>query len=281
MDKNYLLTIKEFSALTQIKPPSLRYYDSIGVLKPVLVDPETGYRYYAYYQKEEAFIIQMVLNCGIPLKKLTDYYSQDNAIRYEVLTRDMIAVMEQKIQQLQNDIQRTKALTQAFSHANAMLSSNCPVRETLPELQVFCIPFAGKQFSPPWQSAAKEISKIFNAYNMIPVFTGIMAVLENGSYQQYLYASFSGSSESVKYAKNEYYVQEAQQHPCFYRIPGGQYLCCAVPESGMDQVKDWSAGLAPESPELILEMELGSGEYQYFPPKLEQRILINPATEPK
>ena len=40
------MTIKEFSKLCDCNTQTLRYYDSIDLLKPARVDSFTGYRYY-------------------------------------------------------------------------------------------------------------------------------------------------------------------------------------------------------------------------------------------
>lgn len=41
-----MIRIGEFSKMTQTTVKALRYYDEMGLLKPELVDDETGYRYY-------------------------------------------------------------------------------------------------------------------------------------------------------------------------------------------------------------------------------------------
>ena len=274
LDKKFLLSIKEFGKLTNIHPKSLRYYDSIGVLKPAMVDPENGYRYYTYYQKEEAFLLQMLLECDIPLKDSINYLSQDKVICYETLIQDMVSIMEQKIKKLQKDIQHMRGFHETYAHASQLISSKCPIQEIFPEQEVFRIPFTGKQFTPQWQSSVKEISNILSKYNMLPIYTGLMAVWENGCYQQYLYASFSGAAENMKYPRNEQCVKEAQRHPCYFQIPGGKYLCSAVPESGLEQAQHWATDHIHQEPKLIFELEMISGDYHYFPPKLEQRILM-------
>lgn len=239
-----------------------------------MVDPENGYRYYTYYQKEEAFLLQMLLECDIPLKDSINYLSQDKVICYETLIQDIVSIMEQKIHKLQTDVKSMQYYRALYAHANQLLSSKCPIREILPEYEVFRIPFTGKQFTPQWQSSVKEISNILSKYNMLPIYTGLMAVWENGCYQQYLYASFSEATEDIPLRQNERYANEVQRHPCYFRIPAGEYLCAAVPESGLAQVKQWAAGHIQQDPGLLFELELISSDYHYFPPKLEQRILL-------
>jgi DNA-binding transcriptional MerR regulator len=42
-----MLKIGDFSSLAQVSIKTLRYYDERGLLSPVHIDPETGYRYYS------------------------------------------------------------------------------------------------------------------------------------------------------------------------------------------------------------------------------------------
>ena len=45
-----MMTIKEFANLCGCSTQTLRYYDKIDLLKPVKVDPWSGYRYYTKSQ---------------------------------------------------------------------------------------------------------------------------------------------------------------------------------------------------------------------------------------
>ena len=40
-----MFRIGEFSQIARVSGRLLRYYDSIGLLRPQRIDPETGYRY--------------------------------------------------------------------------------------------------------------------------------------------------------------------------------------------------------------------------------------------
>jgi len=45
-----MLKIGEFSKLSRVSVRMLRHYDEIGLLKPVYIDPDSGYRYYSEKQ---------------------------------------------------------------------------------------------------------------------------------------------------------------------------------------------------------------------------------------
>ena len=45
-----MIRIGDFSKLSRVSVKTLRYYDEMGLLKPLYVDRFTGYRFYEYHQ---------------------------------------------------------------------------------------------------------------------------------------------------------------------------------------------------------------------------------------
>lgn len=62
-----MLRIGDFSKLTRVSIRMLRHYDEIGLLKPVQIDPYTGYRYYSEKQLPAACRIASLRDMGINL----------------------------------------------------------------------------------------------------------------------------------------------------------------------------------------------------------------------
>lgn len=52
-----MLPIGEFSRISRVTAKTLRYYDEIGLLKPIHVNGETGYRYYSVEQLKTVLFI--------------------------------------------------------------------------------------------------------------------------------------------------------------------------------------------------------------------------------
>jgi DNA-binding transcriptional MerR regulator/predicted transcriptional regulator YdeE len=67
-----VLKIGEFSSLTQISIKTLRHYDEMGLLKPMLVDAATGYRYYSASQLPRLHRILALRDLGFPLNRIAD-----------------------------------------------------------------------------------------------------------------------------------------------------------------------------------------------------------------
>jgi DNA-binding transcriptional MerR regulator len=66
-----MLKIGEFSRLAQVPVPTLRYYDQMGLLKPVSVDRFTGYRYYSVSQLSRLNRILALKGLGFSLEQIS------------------------------------------------------------------------------------------------------------------------------------------------------------------------------------------------------------------
>src|SRR5262245_10440656 len=65
-----MFKIGEFSKMVQVPVPTLRYYDQVGLLKPVKVDPFTGYRYYSASQLPQLHRILALKGLGFSLEQI-------------------------------------------------------------------------------------------------------------------------------------------------------------------------------------------------------------------
>lgn len=64
--------IGETADLMGITTQTLRFYDKIGLVKPVKIDPRTGYRYYAYEQFHFIDRIKYLQSLGMPLDDIKE-----------------------------------------------------------------------------------------------------------------------------------------------------------------------------------------------------------------
>ena len=71
-----MFKIGEFSKLVQVPVPTLRYYDQMGLLKPVKVDPFTGYRYYSASQLPQLHRILALKGLGFSLEQIADVLAE-------------------------------------------------------------------------------------------------------------------------------------------------------------------------------------------------------------
>jgi DNA-binding transcriptional MerR regulator len=85
-DSSMLVSVKEFSDFTGVKQSVLRYYDAIGLFKP-LERGENNYRYYSLAQIQTIKLIDTLRSLKIPLKKIHEIMdSRDPESMTRILT---------------------------------------------------------------------------------------------------------------------------------------------------------------------------------------------------
>ncbi|MDR2105990.1 MAG: MerR family transcriptional regulator [Coriobacteriales bacterium] len=86
-DTSLLVSVKEFSDFTGLKQSVLRYYDAIGLFKPV-ERGENNYRYYSLTQIQTIKLIDTLRSLKMPLKRIREIMdSRDPESMTETLTR--------------------------------------------------------------------------------------------------------------------------------------------------------------------------------------------------
>jgi DNA-binding transcriptional MerR regulator len=105
-----MFKIGEFSKLVQIPIPTLRYYDQIGLLKPIRVDALTGYRYYSASQLPRLHRLLALRGLGFSLEQI-------EAVLDEGLTPEQLrgmlrlrhAQINQQLAEVQNQLFEVEA----------------------------------------------------------------------------------------------------------------------------------------------------------------------------
>lgn len=72
-----LLRIGVFSQVSGVSIKALRLWDELGLLKPVIVDSESGYRYYRASQLHNVDRLLMVKSLGIPMTRLKAWAQEE------------------------------------------------------------------------------------------------------------------------------------------------------------------------------------------------------------
>ncbi|MEW9702727.1 MerR family transcriptional regulator [Paenibacillus sp. SI8] len=67
-----MIKIGLFSKIAQVTIRTLRHYDEIGLIKPIWIDPQTNYRFYAYEQLSLVHQIQALKDIGLSLEQIKD-----------------------------------------------------------------------------------------------------------------------------------------------------------------------------------------------------------------
>ena len=67
-----MLPIGIFSKFCNVTTKTLRYYDEIGLLKPVYINNENGYRYYNTEQLVTVLVIKKLKLYGFSLEEISE-----------------------------------------------------------------------------------------------------------------------------------------------------------------------------------------------------------------
>ena len=65
-----MIRIGDFSKLSRVSVKTLRFYDEMGLLKPIEVDRFTGYRYYEFHQLPRLYRILALKDLGFSLEEI-------------------------------------------------------------------------------------------------------------------------------------------------------------------------------------------------------------------
>ncbi|GMQ62231.1 MerR family transcriptional regulator [Vallitalea maricola] len=109
---NTKFSIGEMSKLYNISIKTLRYYDEIGLFKPIKVNEDSGYRYYSHEQFEQLNTIKYLKFLGVPLKEIKDYLEIRDIDHYlkmlnkeKDIVTEKIKILEKITKRLDNQIE--------------------------------------------------------------------------------------------------------------------------------------------------------------------------------
>jgi len=101
MKKDNKLSIGQMAKFTGMTIKQLRYYETIGLLKPAYIDPFTNYRYYEFNQSYRIELIRLSIELGMPLKELKEYVDIEENFHLMRFLDDGIAATQKSLEQLE------------------------------------------------------------------------------------------------------------------------------------------------------------------------------------
>lgn len=100
------MTIKEFAKLCGCNPQTLRYYDRVGLLKPVRVDRYSGYRFYDEEQAVTFVKIKNLQKALFTIDEIKALLDADNATVYKAF--------DEKIASLEGKLETVRAIQRSY-----------------------------------------------------------------------------------------------------------------------------------------------------------------------
>lgn len=189
MPKNSLLSIGDISELTGVHISSLRYYDRIGVLKPVYLDPKTNYRYYHHLQIGLLQILQTFIALGIPLKEFLEYTDRNGEIvRFEELLNHSQLHVEKKMVGIRNGINLIKFMKQDMEYNDDFLMTlNQTTTYKTRKSNLFVVPMKGPVSEENYLTLRKIRSLATEQGFFCSYLTGMLYVFDRELVAQYYF----------------------------------------------------------------------------------------------
>ena len=160
-----MISIGEFSKICKVTVKTLRYYDRIGLLKPVHVDDMTGYRYYSREQLEKMLLIQRLKRYGFSLEEVRDILrcTEQGALLSQMLQQKEKLVREKKDMELaigeltahMQNYERTGDLMD-YQKGYRIEVKEVPARNVIACRQKMSVDEFGKYYSALYERVPKE-----------------------------------------------------------------------------------------------------------------------------
>jgi DNA-binding transcriptional MerR regulator len=97
MREQNVLKIGEFARVAQVSLATLRHYEKSGLLKPMVLDPDTGYRYYSLDQLPRLNRILALKDLGFSLERIAQILEEDLPLEQ---LRGMLTLKQAQTQQM-------------------------------------------------------------------------------------------------------------------------------------------------------------------------------------
>ncbi|MFC1918342.1 MerR family transcriptional regulator [Chloroflexota bacterium] len=130
-----MFKIGDFSKLSLVTVKTLRYYDEIGLLKPVKVDRFTGYRYYSANQMLRLNYIVALKNLGLSLEEIATLNNNDLTPKQ---MRDIFilkkAELQQKVHEEQKRLEQVETLLRQIEKEGTMPEYQVITKKVAPQI---------------------------------------------------------------------------------------------------------------------------------------------------
>ena len=128
------LTIGDFSRMTHLSIKALRHYHDLGLLDPVDVDPQSGYRFYSAGQVPTAQVIRRFRALGMPVEHIRAVVDAPDLASRNAIILEHLKHMERQLEQTQETVASLRALLERSARLDRSVVVG-GVRRTLPRRQ--------------------------------------------------------------------------------------------------------------------------------------------------
>lgn len=118
-----MLTIGEFSRLCRVSPKTLRYYDSIDLLKPAYLNEDNDYRYYTFEQLDKVLLINKLKEYQFPLVEILNILRKDDDYLVECIKLKQEDI-KKEINRQKNLLKQMEEDINTIKNGDKLISSN-------------------------------------------------------------------------------------------------------------------------------------------------------------
>jgi DNA-binding transcriptional MerR regulator len=173
-----VLKIGEFSSLAQVSIRTLRHYDEVGLLKPMHVELESGYRYYSMSQLPRLHRIFALRDLGFPLDRIGEALEEGvsaDALRGMLLLRR--AEQEKQVEEETDRLSRLNALIHLIGKDGRM-TNDVIVKEVEPQWIVSL-----REKIPAYRDVGQLIGRLYGLLSPLGEGLGV-GLLHDGEYKE-------------------------------------------------------------------------------------------------
>lgn len=205
--------IGETASLMGITTQTLRFYDKIGLVKPIKIDPRTGYRYYAYEQFHFIDRIKYLQSLGMPLDDIKEVILSKKVERLLPFLDQQKKVLEEEEKKIRHQIEMVDWYKDYFTYMERNEDAPCVMH--LKERYYLQVPCYKRDLLADMEiRLAKEKSE-----------QGI----DNAMYlRQYGYKISYDAFCKQKFRPDYYFIylnEKVKDAPNILKLPEGDYLC--------------------------------------------------------
>lgn len=136
-----LYSIGETAKIMGISTQTLRSYTNMDLVRPAVVNPQTGYRYYSYDQLHYIDRIKYLRSLGVPLKEISDILHSGKPETMIQYLQKQHHHLETEIEKLQTTLSEVAWYTDYFKQLDDVHLVGIPYAKKFPERYMMYTPY--------------------------------------------------------------------------------------------------------------------------------------------
>ena len=204
-----MFRIGEFSQIARVTIDMLRHYDALGLLKPVKVDPFTGYRYYSARQLQSLHRILALKEIGFSLEEIA------RILRDQPSNEELRGMLKGQLVRAEQDMEDARLRHERIlSRLNSL-----NLEETMPEYEV--------TLKPVEQQTIAAIREVVPALEQMPERCSWMF----DTIERWIRSNGLAVGPALTIYYNEGFTRENIDTECAFILPGGDVKAAPPAES--------------------------------------------------